>query len=113
MIPDKKIKKSLDSTNHTQNATVFKALCDPKRLAILEVLRNGEHCACELMEHTGIAQSALSYHMKILVESTMVSARQDGKWMHYQISETGKKSALSLLENLLYVDEIERDCHCK
>lgn len=98
--------------DHIQNAKVFKALCDPKRLSILEVLRKGEHCACDLIEQTGIAQSALSYHMKILVESSLVDSRQEGKWMHYCISEMGKESAVYLLETLLEVQDIQEDSHC-
>ncbi|MFI3255299.1 MAG: metalloregulator ArsR/SmtB family transcription factor [Eubacteriales bacterium] len=113
MLQEKNATKTLDSSNHIQNAKVFKALCDPKRLAVLEILRKGEHCACDLIEHTGIAQSALSYHMKILVESNIVTARQEGKWIHYQISETGKETALYLLEALLDVKGINRDSHCK
>ena len=46
-------------------ARVFKALCDPKRLAILEELRGGEKCACVLQEPMELTQSGLSYHMKV------------------------------------------------
>ena len=45
-------------------ARVFKALCDPKRLAILEELRGGEKCACVLQEPMELTQSGLSYHMR-------------------------------------------------
>lgn len=88
-------------SNHVQNAKVFKALCDPKRLSILEILRGGEHCACDIIEQTNIAQSALSYHMKILLESSLVESRQEGKWTHYKISSTGKEKASVLLDALL------------
>lgn len=88
-----------------QNAKVFKALCDPKRLGILQILREGEHCACDIIAKTGIAQSALSYHMKILVESTLVDSWQVGKWTHYQISDPGRENALVLLETLLKTEE--------
>ena len=47
-------------TVHQKNARVFKALCDPKRLAILELLRSGEKCACVLIDHLGMGQSAVS-----------------------------------------------------
>lgn len=94
----------LDVTDHTENAKVFKALCDPKRLAILEILRCGEHCACDIIDETGIAQSALSYHMKILVESSIVESWQVGKWTYYKISQQGKMTAFSLLESLLYTE---------
>ena len=53
-------------TAYQEQAKVFKALCDPKRLAILEQLRSGEKCACVLQETLDLTQSGLSYHMKIL-----------------------------------------------
>lgn len=68
---------------HEKNAKVFKAFCDEKRLAILELLRSGEKCACVLIEQMDIGQSSLSYHMKILCESGIVESRQEGKWTHY------------------------------
>ena len=54
---------------YKNDTIIFKALCDEKRLSILELLKGGEKCACVLMEELNIAQSALSYHMKILCES--------------------------------------------
>ena len=59
--------------SHQENAKVFKALCDPKRLAILEQLRSGEKCACVLLEPMDLTQSGLSYHMKILCDSGLVT----------------------------------------
>ncbi|MDD3253808.1 MAG: metalloregulator ArsR/SmtB family transcription factor [Lachnospiraceae bacterium] len=87
-------------TKHAKNAKVFKAFCDEKRLAILELLQSGEKCACVLIDEMGIGQSGLSYHMKILCESGVVEARQEGKWTHYKISRAGSKSAMVLLEAL-------------
>ena len=49
-------------TAYQEQAKVFKALCDPKRLAILEQLRSGEKCACVLQEPLDLTQSGLSYH---------------------------------------------------
>lgn len=89
----------MDNT-HRKNAKVFKALCDEKRLAILELLRSGEKCACVLIEQMNIGQSSLSYHMKILCESGIVDSRQDGKWMHYRLSEAGSRHAAQLLARL-------------
>ena len=86
--------------NHEEDARVFKALCDEKRLRIIELLRGGEKCACELLEHMDIGQSSLSYHMKILVESGMVDARQEGKWTHYSICREGCNEAAALLDIL-------------
>ena len=46
---------------YQEQAKVFKALCDPKRLAILEQLRSGEKCACVLLEGLNLTQSGLSF----------------------------------------------------
>lgn len=87
-------------TIYERHAKVFKAFCDDKRLRILELLCAGEKCACVLIEYLGIGQSALSYHMKILVESGIVESRQEGKWTHYRISEKGSNYAMDLLKEL-------------
>ena len=95
---------------HQENAKIFKALCDPKRLAILEQLRGGEKCACVLMEQLGMAQSAVSYHMKILCESGIVVSRQDGKWTYYSLSAAGGRAAAGLLLSLTTPSTEQRSC---
>lgn len=85
---------------YKNDTIIFKALCDEKRLSILELLKGGEKCACVLMEELNIAQSALSYHMKILCESGIVTSRQEGKWMHYTISKSGREYAIKRLTEL-------------
>ena len=87
--------------NFQENAKVFRALCDPKRLAILEQLRSGEKCACVLQEPMELTQSGLSYHMKILCESGIVQSRQEGKWTHYRLSQAGLERAMALLTSLM------------
>ena len=87
-------------TVYQEQARVFKALCDPKRLAILEQLRGGEKCACVLQEPLELTQSGLSYHMKILCDSGLVVSRQEGKWTHYRLSPEGRERALELLRQL-------------
>ncbi|HKL86389.1 MAG TPA: metalloregulator ArsR/SmtB family transcription factor [Treponemataceae bacterium] len=85
---------------YKKDVQVFKAFSDENRLAILDLLRSGEQCACVLIEQLDIGQSALSYHMKILCESGVVESRQDGKWTHYRISENGRESACERLLSL-------------
>ena len=87
-------------TIYEQNAKVFKAFCDERRLRILELLQSGEKCTCVLIEEMALPQSSLSYHMKVLCESGVVEGRQDGKWTHYRISEKGSQAALALLKEL-------------
>jgi len=83
-----------------ENAKVFKAFCDENRLMILEMLQSGEKCACRILDEIQIAQSTLSHHMKMLVESGIVSPRKDGKWTYYSLSETGIHYAKELLVEL-------------
>lgn len=100
---------------HEENARVFKALCDPKRLAILEQLRSGEKCACVLQQPLDLTQSGLSYHMKILCESGLVESRQEGKWMHYRLSAAGRERAVALLLALTTPDSealASSECCC-
>jgi ArsR family transcriptional regulator len=86
-----------------ENAKVFKALCDENRLMILEMLRSGEKCACILLEKLAITQPTLSHHMKILLESGIVTPRKEGKWTHYSINENGSLYAVELLRRLTTV----------
>ena len=92
---------------HQENAKVFKALCDPKRLAILEQLRSGEKCACVLQEPMDLTQSGLSYHMKVLCDSGLVVSRQEGKWTHYRLSETGRDKTVKLLLAITTPDVVQ------
>lgn len=95
-----------------KNAKVFKAFCDEKRLAVLELLRSGEKCACVLIDRMEIGQSSLSYHMKILCESGVVESRQEGKWTYYKISEQGSREAMLLLKAITTPNATADDCGC-
>ena len=97
---------------YQEQAKVFKALCDPKRLAILEQLRGGEKCACVLLEPMDLTQSGLAYHMKILCDSGLVDSRQEGKWTHYRLSPSGQARAMALLKALTTPDSEGQGCCC-
>lgn len=101
------------NNQHIDNAQVFKAFCDENRLWILELLQSGEKCACVLLEQLNIGQSTLSHHMKLLVQSGIVSARNQGKWTYYSISAAGAARAVELLKGLTSVREQSPvNCHC-
>ena len=95
--------------NYSENARIFKAFCDENRLMILEMLQNGEKCACVLLAKLRISQPTLSHHMKILVDSGIVSARKDGKWTYYSISAAGSEYAANLLKELTTITIGEAD----
>ena len=73
-------------------AVIFKAFCDENRIKILQLLSDGEKCACKLLEEMQITQPTLSHHMKILCDSGIVEGRKEGKWMYYSISQEGVSS---------------------
>jgi ArsR family transcriptional regulator len=64
------------------------------------MLQNGEKSACVMLEKLNIAQSTLSHHMKILVDSGIVSARKEGKWTYYSVSNDGVTVIKDLLIKL-------------
>lgn len=70
--------------NYAKN---FKALSDDLRLNILFYLyQNDEKCVCSLSEYFETAQSALSYHLKILTDNELLIKRQDAVWNFYAIN---------------------------
>jgi ArsR family transcriptional regulator len=64
----------------------FKALSDPNRLRIIDRLRGGERCVCELTDALDAGQSLLSFHLKILKEAGLVTDRRDGRWSYYTLN---------------------------
>ena len=98
------------ATVYEERAKVFKALCDERRQRILELLHSCEKCACVLIDEMDMPQSSLSYHMKILCDSGIVTSREEGKWTHYQISRQGSEKAVELLKEITAVTEHEDGC---
>lgn len=65
---------------------VFKALADGNRLRVVDALaRNGETCACELLDELEVTQPTLSHHMRVLCDCGLVSCRKEGRWCHYSV----------------------------
>lgn len=87
--------------NPEERVLAFKALSDPKRLQILDLLKaRGESCcslvgsqepglcACDLEESLGISQSVVSHHMDALCRAGLVLREKRGRWMYYRRNET-------------------------
>lgn len=71
--------------DYLEYAKVFKALGDPKRAMIVDMLSCGELCACMILEKFDMSQSTLSHHMKLLCECGLVKSREQGKWTYYSL----------------------------
>lgn len=63
----------------------FHALSDETRLRIIDLLRGGERCVCELTEALGAAQSRLSFHLRVLKDAKLVTDRREGRWAYYAL----------------------------
>lgn len=64
----------------------FRALSDPLRIGVLELLRQREQCVCDLCDALEVSQSKLSFHLKTLKEAGLVNARQEGRWIYYSLN---------------------------
>jgi ArsR family transcriptional regulator len=63
----------------------FRALADENRLRIIDLLRSGERCVCELTDALDVGQSLLSHHLKTLKDAGLVTDRRDGRWAYYSL----------------------------
>jgi ArsR family transcriptional regulator len=64
---------------------LFHALSDETRLEIIELLRRGERCVCELTDSLNAAQSRRSFHLRVLKDAGVVRDRKDGRWVYYEL----------------------------
>ena len=80
---------------------LFHALSDATRLAALDMLRDGEKCVCELQDQIDIAQSRLSFHLKVLKDAGLVQDRKEGRWSYYSIVPGALDEAHDLVINFL------------
>lgn len=68
-------------------AALFRALADPTRLSIIDRLRDGERCVCDLMDDLEAGQSRLSFHLKALKDAGLLRDRRQGRWVYYALNQ--------------------------
>lgn len=88
------------ATANTRSAELFHALSDEARLQIIQILLDGEHCVCDLQGHLDVAQSRLSYHLKVLKDAGVVTDRREGRWAYYTLNRDAIVEAERLLAAL-------------
>lgn len=87
-------RRPADDPVETRTA-VFGALANDHRVRILEALREGELCACELQVVLEAPQSTVATHLRTLRDAGLVTSRKKGRWSYYRIADT---AALELLD---------------
>ena len=80
-----------------QAQQLLRSLAEPIRLQVVLALQNGERCVCDLTSDLDLAQSKLSFHLKVLKEAGLIAARQEGRWIYYRL----EPSTLLLLRDWL------------
>lgn len=68
-----------------QAQRLLRALAEPIRLQVVQALQYGERCVCDLTSELDLAQSKLSFHLKVLKEAGLIRARQEGRWIYYSL----------------------------
>jgi ArsR family transcriptional regulator len=76
----------LESMNLGRRAEVLKAIADPSRLEILEILSPEIRCNCHLQEVLDLAPNLLSYHLKVLREAGLIEGTKRGRWVDYALT---------------------------
>ena len=88
---------------------MLKAMSEPKRLRIVDMLSCGELCACKILEEFNITQPTLSHDMRVLVEAGIVKDRREGKNIYYSLN---REALTAMHQNLGRMFEDKPDCIC-
>jgi ArsR family transcriptional regulator len=96
--PIARSKMSLDEAEAT--AAVFKALSDPARVRVVNLLANSPDplCVCHLTEPLGLSQATVSFHMKKLVDAGLLEREQRGVWAYYSLRDDARRRLSAILD---------------
>ena len=102
--------EQLKKINSAQFVGIMESLSDPIRINILELMMNGEICVCDIVKVTGLSQSKISYHIKILKESGLICDRQEGRWVYYKLDLEVLSDIQNWMGNLIQSSKNNRNC---
>lgn len=91
----------------------FHALADPTRVEIVELLRGGERCQCELTDALDATQSRLYFHLKVLKDTGLVTDRKEGRWVYYTLNADALDALADFLTHVRAASpQIDRRSSC-
>ena len=102
--------EQLKRINSEQFVRIMESLSDPIRINILELMMNGEICVCDIVKVTGLSQSKISYHIKILKDSGLITDRQEGRWVYYKLDLEILSDIQNWMGHLINSSTYERNC---
>jgi ArsR family transcriptional regulator len=91
---------TLSGKHRAKTAELCHALADETRLDILDQLKEGERCVCELTDALEAGQSRLSFHLKVLKDAGLIRDRPDGRWIYYAINADAVEELEDLVASL-------------
>jgi ArsR family transcriptional regulator len=91
---------SLSEDEAAATATLFRALADPARVKIVNLLARTEQpvCVCEFVPALGLSQPTVSHHLKKLVEAGLLDREERGKWAYYSLSDEAIERLAALVD---------------
>ncbi len=95
---------SVEIQPYDAQAQLLKVLTHPARLAILNILRDGEHCVCHMEAHLGYRQASISQQLMVLREAGLIQDRRDGWNVFYRVVEPRVFAILSAVEQIIPSD---------
>ena len=102
--------EQLKKINSDQFIGIMESLSDPIRINILELMMRGEICVCDIVKVTGLSQSKISYHIKILKDSGLINDRQEGRWVYYKLDLEVLSEIKNWMGNLIQASTNKRTC---
>lgn len=105
------------SQQYVDVTSLLKVLTHPGRIAILELLRDGEHCVCHLEAHLGLRQAYLSQQLAVLRAAGLIQDRREGWNIYYRVVNSEVFSILDAANKFIGPDEVvpvikEVNCPC-
>jgi len=82
------------------DVSLFHALSDETRLEIMERLKHGEQCVCDLTDALKAGQSRLSFHLKVLKDAGLITDRPDGRWIYYSLNAEALEELVEVVQSL-------------
>jgi ArsR family transcriptional regulator len=96
--------QDISKTYHRQ-AQLFKVLMHPVRLAILDILRDGEQCVCHMEAYLGYPQAYLSQQLGVLRRAGLIQDRKDGWNVFYHVTESQIYEILDMARGITQIEE--------
>ncbi len=107
----------MDENKPEQLSTLFKALAHPGRLAILDVLRNGEQCVCHIEAHLGFRQAYISQQLAVLREAGLIQDKREGWNVYYRVIRPEVFALIDVARTMVglpftQLPTVDVDCPC-